>query len=282
MLIAFIPALLAFTSGWLVAESGNAQEGTGLSVVSASEHEAPGPEESNWTVRISAAIEQTEDGAFEVKSIEFLRALVTNDMVTALGVIDTSLDIEEPGKSYSGERLRQRIRKTHPAIRLLDEFRKRLTTAALTFEVPDPRFEFARKKFWLWLRRDGSNASADRFALGIVDDSSSLFEAESDEGSAHLTVGGWKRFGCWETPEDQFLAYVDCGVQLEGMPNTVAEQVEQGKLRARFRWHGIPRLAKARTVLIRGLGYETTRVMVAKQPSLEILSAEGEVLWTLR
>jgi hypothetical protein len=63
------------------------------------------------------------------------------------------------------------------------------------------------------------------------------------------------------------------------MPGAVAEKAEVGKLRVRIRWRGMPRLGRAKTSLIRGFGYDTTPVMLPKQPSLEILAEDGQVLW---
>jgi hypothetical protein len=73
-----------------------------------------------------------------------------------------------------------------------------------------------------------------------------------------------------------------CGVSLPDLPRSIKDRAETdfGKsIHARLRWHGLPRRARAKTILIRGVGYETRPVLVIDHPKVEFLDADNRVLW---
>jgi hypothetical protein len=147
----------------------------------------------DWKTAIEEFIVPTKTGAFEIRSIELLRALVTNDMIAAVLVVDKSLDGQDFGHTYSGEIRRKQLLRVHGAIPALGGLRRRLATSELVLELTEPKFEFVKGIFWLYLRRDDSRSSADRLALGIVDDDATIFSTDVESPPiAHLTVGQWR------------------------------------------------------------------------------------------
>lgn len=241
-------------------------------------------DDAPWLSSLNEAFPQI-DGAYEIRRFDLFVLLVRERFVDVLMSIDPELRQaaeELGGQPYGLEKKRTAVGKTHPGIKYLQKFRTTLSAAELTLprgNNEDRDIEYVKGTFVLWPRHDDSNLSADMLALGII--------AEEDPGNtdagAALTVGSWRRFKCWfERAEQPGEAYHRCGVSLPDLPRSIKERAETDfgmSLHARLRWRGFPRRARAKTVLIRGIGYETRAVLVIDHPRVEFLDADQKVLW---
>lgn len=151
------------------------------------------------------------------------------------------------------------------------------------------RVEYVDDAYHIWVAHDISRDSADRLALGVIDDGNR--GTRDDPGlAAPFSLGRWNRFHCWfDTSEPGLLpgeGYAMCGVRLNGLPTALQELLADGKLgtalHVALAWKGLPQIVTARFILVRGVGYLTRKVLVPLKPSIEFIDNEGKVQWIAR
>lgn len=238
------------------------------------------PLPGDWGENLPCAIRRVE-GGFEMADYETFADLVAEDYVEALCRLDDSARRQrEALRPHEVVSWRSRVLATNPGIAALRRLRGVLARSVLQLPPRDPGpISFIAGTYRIWTTLDNSRRSADRLALGVV----GADPMDQDVGPPPLSLGAWNRFGCWFEEEDPYSPYRVCGLQMDGMPKEVMDLLADDKgLRVRLVWHGIPRSAAARSVLIRGVGYRTRRVIVPARPSLEFLDDKGAILWSAK
>jgi hypothetical protein len=242
-------------------------------------------DEAPWLRALNEAFPQV-DGAYEVRRFDLFVLLVRERFVDILMSVDPELrsaSDELANQPYNLEKRKKAVGKSHPGMKYLQRFKTTLSGADLalprTTNDEDRDLEYTKGMFVYLARSDDSNLSADMLALGIVLED----ESQDAEPGTALTIGSWRRFKCWYEPADRpGEVFHRCGVALSDLPQSLKDRAETdfGKsIHARVRWHGLPRRARAKTVLIRGVGYETRPVLVVDHPKVEFFDSDDRVLW---
>jgi len=246
--------------------------------------------------QVEKALPKTDDGAFKISDLALYMTLADGDLLGALLGLDKSANeslSEYSGRPYALQKASAKLLKTHPEIPFLRDLRTRLSKADAVLDVVPRALDYDKKNgFRLSFTMDESRFSADNLALGVVADGG---ESDDERQPPGFTIGTMKAFGCWLEPQGPDEYFRVCGLRLAGLPTALGERLEReldnhepkdektgASIRIRVRWHGLPRTTRAKTLLIRGIGYDTRRVYVPPGPRVEFVDPNGKLLWSTR